>query len=451
MISINSLQVEAAKQITAETVASLPTGELFGYLRSPHMANENIPIAVKGALVSLEVGRLFQAAEHNTGKYGAFIAAVKPWSLQTDCVFDPLDPQTWVLSALTALSERARCDWSLSTVFAKLFVPMVDAGAPKMAQVLACSEAFIKAWETNDEVGAGDHTMGIMMLALRSFRFLEIAASMDMEKTKLGQGSQGTSVDVLVATAVAEDAFYKRRLDDLMGFKAAIELHGKGIKRDMTLLAAMDGTFNETGVLKDCLMHVCIYTIELVPRFTDGILSLAFEKTKTTLRSGIEDFKNNGGEQSKEIMKKLQMLSSEASLVFSLDSEISELCETISLKAGENAKQSEIDECIMLCDLVADTADDEELLGIIKGKLSPWWSKHVGFELVVGLNKGMNSALRAAEAHLCRGSEAGPQLLRARPGDPVSRRRANGRLLGALRQRCAPHHRQVDRCDGGEA
>ena len=54
-------------------------------------------------------------------------------------------------------------------------------------------------------------------------------------------------------------------------------------------------------------------------------------------------------------MKKLQMLSSGASLVFSLDSEISELCENISLKAGENAKQSKIDECIMPCDLVADT------------------------------------------------------------------------------------------------
>ena len=171
---------------------------------------------------------------------------------------------------------------------------MVDAGAPKMAQVLAFSEAFIKAWETDDEVEAGDHTMGVMMLALRSFRFMEIVASMDMEKiissdeawdtlsfmTKLGQGSQGTSVDVLVATSVAEDAFYKARLDDLMGFKTAIELHGKGVKRDMTLLAVMDGTFNETGVLKECLMNVCIYMIGLDPRFAAGVLSLAFETTK---------------------------------------------------------------------------------------------------------------------------------------------------------------------------
>ena len=415
MISINSLQVEAAKQITVENVASLPAEELLGYLASLHMASEDIPIAVQGALVSLEVGRLLQAAEHNTSKYGAFIAAVKPWSLQTDSVFDPLDPQTWVLSSLTALSERARCDWFLSTVFAKFFVPMVDAGAPKMAQVLAFSEAFIKAWETDDEVEAGDHTMGIMMLALRCFRFMEIVASFDMDKiissddawdtlsfmSKLGQGSQGTSVDVLVATSVAEDAFYKRRLDDLMGFKAAILSHGFGIKRDMTLLQCMDGGFTEVEILKECLMNVCIYTIELDPKFTDRIVPLALETTKAVLRSGIDEFEKTDGEQSKAIMKKLQMLSSEASLVFSLDGEISELCEAISVKAGENAKRSEMDECIMLCDLMAGTADDDELLGIIKGKISPWWAKHVGFELSLENNKGMESTLRAQQRLIC--------------------------------------------------
>ena len=112
-------------------------------------------------------------------------------------------------------------------------------------------------------------------------------------------------------------------------------------------------------------------------------------------------FTNTAGEQSKEIMKKLQMLSFEASLVFSLDSEISELCENISLKAGENAKRCEIDECIMLCDLIADTADDEELLGIIKGKLTPWFWKHTGFELLALLNHGMNSALRAQQRLIC--------------------------------------------------
>ena len=56
----------------------------------------------------------------------------------------------------------------------------------------------------------------------------------------------------------------------------------------------------------------------------------------------------------------------------------------------------------MLCDLVADTtADDEELLGIIKGKLAPWLWKHTGFELPARLNHGMNSALRAQQRLIC--------------------------------------------------
>jgi len=403
----HTLQVEAAKHITAETVACLPEDEMLTFLRVIHGAGEDFPLAVKGALVSLQVGKYLAAAEHDTEKYNIFIDAVKPWSTRTDCVFCPLDPKTWKLSALTGLSEKARCDWFLSTVFAKLFVPMVDAGAPKMQQVLAFSKAFIEAWESDDESEAGDYTMQVMMVALRAFRFMEIIASMDIQKliesedaweslifmSKLGSGSQGTTVDVLVATSVAEDEFYKGRLDQLLGYKSAIEQHGPGMQKDRAALEAMAGTVGDAGELEAILKHVCVYSLDLDEQLSHGIASLALMKTKKVLHAGLMRMEKGGGEG---IETALTKLAAEAGLVFSLDSDIAEYAELIQVQTSQLGKRLEQEECIQLCEMIAD-ATDEKLGEVVKDQLAPWWRRHVGFELDRTANKAMQAALHAQQ------------------------------------------------------
>ena len=58
--------MEAARQVTADNVTSLPDDELNAYLAALHEAGEELPISVSGALVSMHVGKLVTLAEHST-------------------------------------------------------------------------------------------------------------------------------------------------------------------------------------------------------------------------------------------------------------------------------------------------------------------------------------------------------------------------------------------------
>eukprot|EP00972_Heterocapsa_arctica_P028139 4140031-Heterocapsa_arctica.AAC.1 len=80
----------------------------------------------------MQVGKLLMLAEQSTSSYDKFLDAVSITSVPI--VFDSTDVATWKLSALGGLSAKAKCDWYLSTMFNKFFVPLIDGGQPKASQ-----------------------------------------------------------------------------------------------------------------------------------------------------------------------------------------------------------------------------------------------------------------------------------------------------------------------------
>jgi len=158
-------------------------------------------------------------------------------------------------------------------------------------------------------------------------------------------------------------------------------------------LEAMKGIMDDAGKLEGILKHVCVYSQDLDEELSHSIVALALRKTKQVLHRGLLLMEKG---QVKADDTSLTKLAAEASLVFSLDSDIAEYTELIQVQTAQLGKRLEQEECIQLCEMIAD-APDEKLVEVLKSSLEPWWRKHVGFELERTSNKAMQAATHAQQ------------------------------------------------------
>ena len=381
--------MEAAKQVTADNVASLPDDGLNAYLAALHEAGEELPISVSGALVSMHVGKLVTLAEHSISCFDKFVDAERPWPSSVPIVFDQTDVTTWKLSALSGLSAKAKCDRYMSTMFNKFFVPLIDGGQPKAIQVSAFATANIEAWELEQDVDADDTTVATMVMALRCFRFMLCLTEMQINTLSADtweiidyvskvHNTAGTGPGVLVAVRVNEDPFYKERLQQFLKARTVIELHGDSLQKDIEFVGTLNGDWDRIDQVMQVLKNICVYIGELDDVFSEPIVQLALGNVKDIIKTGLQAL--GGIEESSELFRKLQAPGSEASLVFSLDADIAELSDMISMEVGKDRQETMQASCALICNRLADAADDDAMREIVTDQLMLCWHAHVGFD-----------------------------------------------------------------------
>lgn len=98
---------------------------------------------------------------------------MKPWATDAnlDIMFDPMDRDTWKLTSLPGLVEKAKFDWFLDAAFTNYLFPMVDAGEPKSQFVLAVCKQFLETWEEESaETDLDESSIEAMSRALFCWR-----------------------------------------------------------------------------------------------------------------------------------------------------------------------------------------------------------------------------------------------------------------------------------------
>jgi hypothetical protein len=115
---------------------------------------------------------------------------------------------------------------------------------------------------------------------------------------------------------------------------------------------------------------------------------------KNIIKTGLQAL--GGLEENSEFLRKLQALGSEASLVFSLDADIAELNDMISMEVGKDRQESMQSSCALICNRIADADDEAKMRDIVKDQLMPWWYAHVGFDATSEL--AIEAAVRAQKS-----------------------------------------------------
>lgn len=337
-------------------------------------ANVSLPLCTRSALVSLHVGTLLDSAEHDPIKVAYLVAHSKPWvGPKGVAEFSPLRRTTWGLCALSDLGDQARFDWFVDTIFNNFLIPMIAKGQGKAAHLRHCCLRLTAAWDADSEdLELSDFAYQIMAESLTCWRCIDAIAGasldilegnvwLDLADLRAKASSSSGSLDVRVAIAIDDSAWYKERLAWLLEASPRIKKHSEDIKMDMALVAETPDTFSETnaGAASEFLQRFCVYKSDLPEELLAAYQSSLLLKTSNLLNTGLEYI-------AKEIdppaVVALRGLSSEASLPFSLDEHISELVASINNKmAGITVETLQVQAHKLLRDIGKDDINDEDL------------------------------------------------------------------------------------------
>ena len=166
-------QVECAKQLSPDVVASLSKDELKAALVVVCETGTPLPLILRSTLVSMKVGEVLEQADHDKRHLPEALRRIKPWvpSSEAPPAFDALDTSTRTLDALSDLSEQATLQWFPDTSSQDLFLPMLARGAEKVRYVFEVASSFLTAWEDENwkprphRLDVGVHCVGATMLA----------------------------------------------------------------------------------------------------------------------------------------------------------------------------------------------------------------------------------------------------------------------------------------------
>lgn len=422
--------------MTQECIPTLPDDELDINLATMASASVTLPLPVKFALVSLEVGALLEAAEHDKLRIKPFLDHLKPWASADTKAFNMLERSTWKLSALNDLPERQRVEWYMSTLFLNFLVPLVDKGMAAASHLQEVCAAVLSEWDKDSaEVELSDASAANMESALGCWRALDIILSLnlvamtaemwdDLDAMKKNSRRASSAVEVALAMSIEDNAWYRERLSLLLDNRAAVERHQAQIAADIAEVKNMQEKFlhDEVDGLCKLLGRLCMYKSDLPDAMTTNLLETALAKFKSIMQSGIAEATTR---LESEYHQKLRHLGDEASLCFSLNGEVDELVGRIREAAKKQATTGLQDMATKLLHAVA-SSDLGAPLAATVTELMTFAGNFPTFHIDDGGLATFNMACRNASAQTAidinafEGGKISPQALSAFSGAVAS-------------------------------
>lgn len=165
---------------------------------------------------------------------------------------------------------------------------------------------------------------------LIEMRFLAVTANTmnDLLRLRANATSSCSDVDAMLAVTIEDNTWLKGRLRLLTDNKEQIARHCETAKSDEDLVNELGESFNMDHIEAtiSLLQRVGIYRSDLPDELTNNIFQQCLNSTKAILNDGIAKASLL---DDVDFFKALQKFASEASMCFSLDSEIDEAFNTI--------------------------------------------------------------------------------------------------------------------------
>lgn len=361
---MSTSEVEVAKQLAPEVIASLPEAELFANLRSMEEHDTPLPTEVLSCLVSIAAAGLIGPAEHSDQALHDLLRCAKPWTVGEPSLFKYDDKKTWILSNAQGLTESEKLDWFIETFMSNFLVELLSAGEAKSARVFATCAALIARWdEDTSDAEIGDATAQAMDSCLKIARVLQAIISYDVSPltpdtwedidyiSKLRESASDT-VDCSMAVAIADADWYNERLTKLLLFRVAVERSSEQFVADMNFWESL-GTGFDPGRVADMragLSRLCVCGQELPESMTSQLAGKVCAKVKDIITGATED---EGIADQTSALDSLQLLISDCGLAFSLDGDFDEFA----MKAWDKIKTTAFhrieDQCMKILGQIA--------------------------------------------------------------------------------------------------
>ena len=315
-----------------------------------------LPFATQGALLSLHIGRILQAAEHSQAKFDELIKATAPWGCTVPDAFKPMDRTTWVLRSLGNMTEKAKVEWFSDTIFSGFLVKLLEEGEARASHASAFALHLQSAWEEEVETEVGDATAQCMETILRCVRCLLMLHSFDMDMMTSDAwedldyimkraAATGSGADVLFAITMQENDYWSGRVKKLGDARSGIQQHGAQLKLDTDFLDSLcpAADFASPEIPK-VLQRLCLYTTVMPDEAIAQFLKLAKGKIMSAIKVALGCMTSGRH----DVLKPLHAMAHEASLAFSLDAEVDELISQIHSKSKQSALHAILQKCVEL-------------------------------------------------------------------------------------------------------
>jgi hypothetical protein len=316
-----------------------------------------LPFPTQGALLSLHIGRILQAAEYAQDKFKELIQAAAPWpSCSAPDAFKPMDRTTWLLSSLGGMTEKKKVEWFCDTIFSGFLIKLLEEGEARASHATAFAVCIQDAWEQEVETEVGDATAQCMETILRCVRCLMMLHTFDLDMMTSGAwedlgyimkraAATGSGADVLFAITMLENDYWSGRVKKLGEARSGIQQHGAQLKQDTAFLKTLSPEADfATPELPKILQRLCLYTSEMPEEAIAKVLQLAKDKTKAVIKFALGCATSG----KHEVLKPLLAIAHEASLAFSLDSEVDELISQIHSTSKQSAMHAILQKCVEL-------------------------------------------------------------------------------------------------------
>lgn len=322
--------------LSTECILSLPDFELNANLDLMAENNIELPTEVLSCLVSINASSHLAAAEHSIDRLNRLIATVKPWSDGSEVEFNHTLRSTWMLGHIKGLNEEEKNTWFLDTCIHGFVLKNIASGKDKSALVKSSCDCLVRDWEADTaHAMIGDTTADMMDACLKACRVCSAVIGLDVATLteemwgdiewigKLrGQAADG--IDCAMAVSMGDDEWYNGRLSKLVSIKGAVMKHSELLNSDDKLWANLNMEYNAAKVeeLLSMTSHLCLFCSELPPEMIKPLLDRAEVKLNRIISHAVSlpPAKVNSSD-----LGALQKVVCEATLVFSLDSELDEL------------------------------------------------------------------------------------------------------------------------------
>lgn len=368
--------------MTKAMIPSLSDDEIGKNLATLVDAKAVFPTEVQATLISRHVGSLLRQAETEAKSVAKFLDHIKPWHSgdAAACVWDPLDKDTWTLNSLATYPEKEKNEWFLKTCFDLFLLPMIEAGEEKSPFLMEALSTMLACWESDITCAeVSDTTLTLMQVCVECWRTVQALIKCDfdhldedrlkeIERLYSLRASSGATVDVFVSIALADNTWYLSRINEVLKFKADLIQHRPAMHSDLEKVATMPGTFSKKVFedLASMLPRLCLYQSSLPTTTTQPYEQDLLKKVLTIIPDGIRIVQG----PYPSVLADLQKLVKEASLSFSLNSEIEAMVHEVGSLVALAATTSLADQVRNHCDAIValpseDVADSAELKNLV--------------------------------------------------------------------------------------
>lgn len=285
-------QVEQAKLVTADMMATTPKVErikIFGMLKRQGVP---LPVDCQAALLSIAAAEARTAAETNMNFKG-FLTCMCPWSENEQVAeFDPLEP---LASSIASAKPQTRWGWFQKTVVEETLVEYIAQGEQMKDTVVQLSKAMVELFEGALAYLTDEFFVKMVDVAIGVARVLPPMVSPTVEdlancqsdaaSLKVAMTSKGSSVRVCVAVAIASSPFWSELLSQFVdaapkAVRFADEVaEATSQLRNITRDEMRNGFADHMVFLKSQCERLTFYQAELIEGsyndFQDAVLEFA--------------------------------------------------------------------------------------------------------------------------------------------------------------------------------